>query len=79
MSEAGSLVVKLSAQIAEFTSAMDKGVDSLPANLEMEKLVGLKSLGAIIDYLESALNKPATESKPVEVSEAYGKSSPLMV
>jgi acyl transferase domain-containing protein/NAD(P)H-dependent flavin oxidoreductase YrpB (nitropropane dioxygenase family)/NAD(P)-dependent dehydrogenase (short-subunit alcohol dehydrogenase family) len=58
------------------TSAMDKGVDSVPANLEMEKLVGLKSLGAIIDYLDSALNKPATESKPVEVSEASGKSLP---
>jgi acyl transferase domain-containing protein/NAD(P)H-dependent flavin oxidoreductase YrpB (nitropropane dioxygenase family)/NAD(P)-dependent dehydrogenase (short-subunit alcohol dehydrogenase family) len=41
--------------LGSLAEAMDGGDSSVPANLEMEKLTGLKSLRAILDYLDSAL------------------------
>src|SRR5262249_4301771 len=41
-------------------------------NLEMEKLVGLKSLGAIIDYLESALAPAPAAVQPAPTAGSNG-------
>jgi acyl transferase domain-containing protein/NAD(P)H-dependent flavin oxidoreductase YrpB (nitropropane dioxygenase family)/NAD(P)-dependent dehydrogenase (short-subunit alcohol dehydrogenase family) len=57
-------------------AAMEGGADGIAANLEMEKLVGLKSLGAIIDYLESALAPAADAAKPAQVLGSSGTKPP---
>jgi acyl transferase domain-containing protein/NAD(P)H-dependent flavin oxidoreductase YrpB (nitropropane dioxygenase family)/NAD(P)-dependent dehydrogenase (short-subunit alcohol dehydrogenase family) len=57
-------------------AAMGGGADGVAANLEMEKLVGLKSLGAIIDYLENALAPVAPAAKPAQVPGSNGTKPP---
>jgi acyl transferase domain-containing protein/NAD(P)H-dependent flavin oxidoreductase YrpB (nitropropane dioxygenase family)/NAD(P)-dependent dehydrogenase (short-subunit alcohol dehydrogenase family) len=58
-------------------AAMDDEAGGIAANLEMEKLVGLKSLGAIIDYLENALAPPTADTKPAQAPESNGTKPPV--
>ena len=53
-------------------AAMADGADGVTANIEMEKLVALKSLGSIIDYLEKALVATTDEAKPPKVQRSNG-------
>jgi acyl transferase domain-containing protein/NAD(P)H-dependent flavin oxidoreductase YrpB (nitropropane dioxygenase family)/short-subunit dehydrogenase len=46
--------------------AMADSPGGIAANLEMEKLVGLKSVAAIVDYLENATARPAGDATSAE-------------
>jgi malonyl CoA-acyl carrier protein transacylase/NAD(P)-dependent dehydrogenase (short-subunit alcohol dehydrogenase family) len=53
-------------------AAMADSASGIAANLEMEKLVALKSLGAIIDYLESALAPAPADAPPAQTAGSNG-------
>jgi acyl transferase domain-containing protein/NAD(P)H-dependent flavin oxidoreductase YrpB (nitropropane dioxygenase family) len=56
-------------------ASMEDGADDgVPATLEMEKLVGLKSLGSIIDYLASVFAPAAKDTKPAHADGSNGSN-----